>query len=132
MCALYKEIDGKRFFLHEHRARAKSLDLWMCHEILEMPGVVKIMGDQCTFGLWCNDEKRLALVRKSTGWMTNSSKVAKTLDRKCSGEHRHDSAPAERRKHMQKIRSATRERYPIRLVNAVLRALRQEVSERTS
>ena len=31
---------------------------------------------------------------------------------------------------MHKIRSTTRERYPIRLVNAVLRALRQEVSER--
>ena len=111
-------------------AQAKSCDLWMFHEFLDLLGVVKVIGDQCTFGLWCTDEKRPALVRKSTGWMTHSSKIAKTLDRKFSGGQRHCRTPAEGTTDMHKTRSTTCERYPIRLVNAVSRALRPEVRER--
>ena len=75
-------------------------------------------------------EKGPALVRNSTGWMTNSSKIAKTLDRKCSGEHRYSRTSAEGQTNMNKTRFATCERSPIRLVNAVLRALRQKLRER--
>ena len=66
-------------------------------------------------------EKGPALVRNSTGWMTNSSKIPKTLDRKCSGEHRYSRTSVE---------GQTCERSPIRLVNALLRALRQKLRER--
>ena len=38
------QIDGKRFLLHEHPAQARSWDLWMFHEILEMLGVAKSHG----------------------------------------------------------------------------------------
>ena len=69
---LYKDqINGKRFCVNTP------------HKRREMPGVAKVMGDPCTFGFWCTDENGPALVRKSTGW-TNSSKIAKTLDRMCS------------------------------------------------
>ena len=90
-----------------------------------MLGVVKVMGDPCTYRLWCTDEKGLALVCKSTGWMKNSAKIAKVLDRKCTGGHRHcNRLPAG----AHKTRAA--ERCPIRHVNAVLQASRQEVRER--
>ena len=124
-CELYKDqIDSKRFFLHEHPAQARSWDLWMFREILEMPCVVKILGDQFAFGLWCTDTNGPALFRKPTGWMTNSPKIAKAPDRRCCGGQTLQlfSAGAH------KMRVA--ERYPLRLVNAVLRALRREVRER--
>ena len=91
----------------------------MSREILEKPGVVRIVGDQCPFGPWCADAEGSALVRKPTGWMTNLLKVAKVLERRhCNlfsgGAHT----------------MRNNERCSVRLVNAVLRALRQEVKER--
>ena len=58
-------------------------------------------------------------------WMTNSLKVAKALDRRCSGGHRHCNLFSAGAHKMRVV-----ERYPVRLVNAVLRALRQDVKER--
>ena len=56
VCQLYKkQIDGERSFLHEHPAHARSWGLWMIREILGKPGVVRVVGDQCAFGLWCSD-----------------------------------------------------------------------------
>ena len=81
VCELYKkQNDGERFFLHEHPAHARSWGLWMIREILDKPGVVRVVGDQCPFGLWCSDVEGPALVRKLTGWMTNSMIVSKALD----------------------------------------------------
>ena len=118
MCELYKDqIDGTSFFLHEHPAQAKSWDLRMFHEILEMCGVAKVMVDQCTLGLWCTDEKRPVL-------------SANQQVRKYPGGHRRCRTPAEGMTDRHKIRSTTCERYPIRLVNALLQALRQDVSAR--
>ena len=48
VCELYKDqIDGERFFMHEHHAQARSWGLWMICEILEKPGVVRIVGEHC-------------------------------------------------------------------------------------
>ena len=97
----------------------------MIREILEKPGVMRIVGDPCPFGLWCTDAEGSTLVRKPTGWMTNSLKVANALGRRGSGGHRHCNLFSGGAHTMRII-----ERHPVRLVNAVLRALRQEVKER--
>ena len=57
--------------------------------------------------------------------MTNSMKVAKALDRRCPGGHRHCNIFSGGAHTMRII-----ERYPVRLVNVVLKALRQEVKKR--
>ena len=125
VCELYKkQIDGERFFLHEHPVQARSWGLCMIPEILDKPGV-RVVGDQFPFGLWCSDVEGPALVRKPKGWMTNSMKVAKALDRTCSGGHRHGNIFSGGPHTMR-----TTERYPVRLVNAVLKSLRQEVKRR--
>ena len=70
VCELYKkQIDGERFFLNEHPAHARSWGLWMIREIPDMPSVVRVVGDQSPFGLWCTDVEGLALVWKPTGWI---------------------------------------------------------------
>ena len=81
---------------------------------------MRIVGDPCPFGLWCTDAEGSTLVRKPTGWMTNSLKMAKALRRRCSGGHRHCNLFSGGAHTMRII-----ERYPVRLVNAVLRALRR-------
>ena len=65
------------------------------------------------------------LVRKPTGWLTHSMEVAEALDRRCSGGHRHCNIFSGGAHTMRII-----EPYPVRLVNAVLRALRHEVKKR--
>ena len=46
VCDLYKkQIDGERFFLHEHTAHVRSWGLWMISEILDKLGVVRVVGD---------------------------------------------------------------------------------------
>ena len=65
--------------------RKKEAGLVDFREILDKPGVVLVVGDHCPCGLWCSDVEGPALVRKPTGWMTNSMKVVKALDRRYSG-----------------------------------------------
>ena len=38
--------------------KRKASDLWMFREILERPGVLKILGDQCTFGIVVHRRER--------------------------------------------------------------------------
>ena len=129
VCEIYKtQISHGRFFLHEHPKAATSWGLWMVKEVLNMEGVVTVDCDQCTFGLWCTDNVGEALVKKSTRWMTNANEIAVRLDRKCVNEkstekHRHCDL-------MQLDKTGMRviERYPVALVNAVLKGLRKELS----
>ena len=50
----------------------------------DMPGVHKVLCHMCAFGMSATDERGKGLVKKPTLFMTNSSEVAKKLDRKCS------------------------------------------------
>ena len=43
----------------------------------------------CTFGMTQSDAQGEALIKKMTGFMTNSPEIAKQLNSKCSGDHRH-------------------------------------------
>ena len=62
VCELHKkQIEGERFFLHEHPAQARSWGLWTIREVLNKPGVARVVGDQCPFGLWCSDVEGPAL-----------------------------------------------------------------------
>ena len=45
--------------------------------------------DMCSFGMAANDEYGEALVRKRTKILTNSIEVARRVERKCTGDHRH-------------------------------------------
>ncbi|CAK0839184.1 unnamed protein product [Prorocentrum cordatum] len=117
----YKEqIKAGRLFLHEQPASSRSWRLWMIREIAEMPGVVHYVEcDQCAHGLWCNDAIGPALVKKPTGWLTNSAEIARELTRRCPGCVRHCQTVGLGRRGMRTI-----ERYPPKLVAAVLRGLR--------
>ena len=113
VCEMYKkQIDGERFFLHEQPAQASLVSCgWWATNVRS----------GCRAPMWRDQ----ALVRKPTGWMTNSMKVGKVLERRCPGGHRHCNIFSGGA-HTMRIT----ERYPVRLVNVVLKAQRQEVKKR--
>ena len=125
VCKLYKlQHASGRFFLHEHPKSAASWKLWMIQEVVRLPGVVVAECDQCAYGQWSVDAEGPALIKAPTKWMTNSCHIADALSLKCTGGHRHCvmfSNPGAWR---------VKERYPIKLVHAVLRALRREQIDR--
>ena len=64
-----------------------------------------------------NGEK--LLVQKATGWMTNDDDIAKAVGVRCDGEHSHT--------HLIGGIASDTERYPPKLVKAILLALRQSM-----
>ena len=62
VCHMYKvQVAAGRRFLHEHPEHAASWDLWMIKEIEALPGVQKVLGDQCPYGQWGEDQLGAAL-----------------------------------------------------------------------
>ena len=95
VASLYREqLDGGRYFVHEHPYWATSWPLDEIQELLEIPGVQRVRGDQCQFG----QEIRSGLnkgdpINKPTGFMTNSECIAKALARVCHGRDGSCSRP---------------------------------------
>ena len=85
------QLQGGRYFLHEHPASATS---WRLPEVVafcaQHPQLYAVLGDMCQFGMTTAEpggEKTPA--KKRTRWLTNSACLAEALDRKCLGEHEH-------------------------------------------
>ena len=84
---------------------------------------VFFVDDPCPFGLWCADADGPACVTRTAGWMTNSRRNVEALDCKCSEDHRH----CHMKSCAEPVRARSIERRPLRLVNTVLRSVRQEI-----
>ncbi|MDP7318828.1 MAG: hypothetical protein QGH12_11695, partial [SAR324 cluster bacterium] len=88
---LYKDqVEGGRFFLHEHPAWADSWGVQCIQELMNMESVMTVIGDQCQYGQ-AND--RDEPIRKATRWMSNSPAVLKQLSQRCLGRDRRCSRP---------------------------------------
>ena len=85
-----KQLSEGRLFLHEHPARAISWDLKEIRKLQREFGVIICEADQCMYGLktW-DSEGRLVPAKKRTKFMTNSEGIARRLQRRCPGKHRH-------------------------------------------
>ena len=84
---LYMEqVRGGRYFLHEHPENATS---WHMPEVIELAaqaGVGMTVCDMCAYGMEITDKDGVALVRKSTKFLTNADEVAKRISRRCSNK----------------------------------------------
>lgn len=128
MCEVYKNRWKRgKFFLNEHPKTAPSWSLWMIQEVLGLQGDVCVENDQCAFGLWCTDDVGPAFVCTPTRWVTDSPAISARLNRSCSNArggavHRHRDV-------MQLSSNGRRvmERYPVGLVKAVLKGLREQL-----
>ena len=114
---------GKKF-LHEHPWSANSWKLDFVQEVAAMPGVEVRKGHQCPFGQTSTDANGVGLVAKPTGWMSNCSEVLDAVAVECSNRNK---PAAQHHRHVQLIggRASAAERYPPRLIKAILRGLRK-------
>ena len=92
---LYKlQMDGGRYFLHEHPKNASSWTLKCMKEVIQELGVYRVEADMCRFGLTATDTMGEGLVKKPTSFLTNSLCVANAIGLKCNNSteqhpHRH-------------------------------------------
>ena len=96
MASLYLEqIEGGRYFLHEHPAFATSWTLPCMEELAKVHGVEMTYADQCQYGQAIQSGRhRGDPVKKPTGFLGNSPEVAKQLSKRCTGTGGSCSRPA--------------------------------------
>ena len=122
-CRQQKDQGG--WFLHEHPKDAGS---WLEPEVEElrmMPDVFTVQSPMCRFGMKMEDNNgKMGYVRKETLWMTNSWYIAEELRGACINKlegkeiHRHVHLIGGQRAKMA-------QKYPVALVEAILRGSRK-------
>ncbi len=133
VCELYQEqIDGGRYFVHEHPYWATSWQLQAVEKIMNQDGVERVRGDQCQYGARTQEDdgqsKRGDPILKPTGFMTNSIAIGRALSRRCEGIGGLCSRP-EGGKHRTCCGKHARaaQRYPRGLCRALLRGVRDQM-----
>ena len=81
--------EAGRYFLHEHPASASSWQESCAQRMLNKHGVMKVVGDQCRYGLVATDGEYTGPAKKSTGFMTNSPCIAAALNKRCMNTRQH-------------------------------------------
>ena len=125
----WQEAEG-RLWLHEHPDGASSWKLDFVEAALRRPGVMRVKGHMCPWGMTSTDvDGSTQLVLKATGWATNSKRIAQVVSKQCDNpgksedlQHRHATLTGGRAKAC--------EVYPVALVKAILEALLLEMEER--
>ncbi len=125
---LYEEQakDG-HYFLHEHPAWATSWQLGCVKEILAMPQVEEVIGDQCQYGQGTDQGDPL---KKITRFISNSGAVLAQLGNRCRGRSGACTRPRGGR-HGSCAGSAARKAavYPFKLCKAILSGVRNQLGE---
>ena len=117
---LYRlQIEGGRYFLHEHPTGAWSWKLPSMINLLSDPRVEKREGHMCPHSMTSEDKQGTAPVLKPTSWVSNSSAVLSEVALKCEGGHRHV--------HLTHGRARAAQVYPEHLCYAILRGLRNQL-----
>ena len=124
-CKIYLwQVRRGRCFLHEHPWSASSWKLDILQEVMAEPGVDVRRGDQCPFGQKATDDQGEGLVEKSTGWMSNCPELLDAVGVRCSNLTAATDAEKHRHVKLQGSKTQAAERYPPRLIIAILRAIR--------
>ena len=86
-CKLYlKQIERKKFFLHEHPASASSWHQEDIAEVEQHPEVQKVTGHMCEQGMTLEDEHGVGFAKKPTSYLTNSPCLADELSKQCEND----------------------------------------------
>ena len=83
-CRLYQmQVSRGAYFLHEHPAHATSWKTPEIEEVMGLPGVQRVVADQCQLG---QETENGDPMKKPTGFMSNAPKLLHELDRRCFGK----------------------------------------------
>ena len=85
---VYREqIEGGRFFLHEHPDSAGSWSEECIEELMEIESVTRVCADQCQYGQQVITGRLAGQpVKKPTGFMSNASHLLESLRLRCAGQ----------------------------------------------
>ncbi len=90
----HDQLDGGRYFVHEHPYWATSWAEAKIKELMDTPGVRRIRTDQCQFGQEIKSGKYKGQpINKPTGFMTNSECIAAAMSKTCQGRGGQCSRP---------------------------------------
>jgi len=130
LAELYREqMDGGRYFVHEHPQYAYSWKLPVIESLLQDPRVGRVRGDQCQYGAEVRIGSKMGLpILKPSGFMSNSPEVLQQLQRTCRGK---DGRCSRRlggdHVHCEGKIAADAARYPTGLVKAILKGFVQQL-----
>ncbi len=112
---------SNRYYLFEQPWSASSWKTIAVKRLINLPGVRIARTDQCAFGL---SDPSGQLIKKRTGFATNSIFIARNLRKSCTGNHEHAYCLGS----VKGISRATHaSKYTNRLVDAVLRGFVQQL-----
>lgn len=118
-------ING-HYFLHEHPEGADSWEDKRMIKLQNTPGVYTGVGPMCHCELKGIDRLgNVGIPRKCTRWVTNSFELAKTLDVRCRTELGNE--PHHVHHHLINGLAAQAAKYPLKLIRAVLNAIRKQM-----
>ncbi len=130
---LYKEqVEGGRFFLHEHPRSASSWHEATVQEVMQLEGVELVTADQCQYGSEVQHGFRRGLpVRKPTGFMSNAPRLLKRLSKRCESE----GGWCSRKRGGEHVIAAGRvardaARYPPKLCRSIIKGMTDELRAR--
>ena len=122
---LYKlQIQGGRYFPHEHPENASSWEEKCIHDVLGIKGIHRVVGDQCYYGLKAKGNSGMGPARKATAFMTNSPCIALQLRRRCPNR---GGYPVHRHVQLNGGKAKAAQIYPPGLCKAVCRALAKQL-----
>ena len=110
--------DG-HYFLHEYPSGSTSVLEPCLQELLRTPGVFRVRGPMCYWGMTTSDTEGEGLVKKEAYWVTNSRFIVAELDRECSNKT--GARPWHRHVHLTNHKAHAARIYPPKLVAAILR-----------
>ena len=129
MIVIYRmQIDGGRYFLHEHPLSATSWKLDEVRKLVAEPGVLTTTADQCEYGVKSKDEYGVGCAMKPTKFATNSVMIAERLSTRCQNKGR---KPEERHRHVHLISGRARkaQEYPRELCLEIARGIKEQLRD---
>jgi len=127
---IHRQLDRGKKFIFEHPWSAWSWYLEALTSVMARAGVMLVKGDQCPFGQTAVDrDGHDGLVQKGSGWLTNSAAVAGRVGVLCDNWY---FAEEDKHRHVQLVngRAKGAERYPLALIWALLKGMREDLVER--
>ncbi|CAK0862474.1 unnamed protein product [Prorocentrum cordatum] len=119
--AIY-QMERGRHFVYETPPRCASLQVPVMKQLLQTRGVYVGIASGCEFGLRCPDT--LKLMPKSWEFVTSAPEVAKAVHQRCGGGHEHQHTEGMLKCGIK--RTVFSQRYPKRLVEAIVRGMRRQ------
>ena len=123
------QIEGNRYFLHEHPWGAWSWKTKGVLALLSNPSVRAVKGHMCTQGMYVSqNDGSNQLAFKPTGWMSNSPFVLEELNKQCTNL-KNDPKQYHKHANLQNGHAAEAAVYPEQLCFSILRGMRRQLIE---